>query len=164
MSNTNKPTQHHSKNGTPLSMALCIIIDAAIAAGFECKPLALGMRLVGLDVVLADCWRGLYLCKSGGRGLSKTRNEAAGLSLRTADKGQFCISADLLATEQAQATEQARDMLAMGVKAGYVGLGPLVDKLSAAPSKRDKASKPSKPASEQASKANALDAALAASK
>lgn len=153
--------QHHTKNGTPLSLALCIIIDTALTLGIECKALALGVRLKGLDVVLADCWRGLYLCKSSGRGLVKGRDESAALSLRTADKGQFCISADTLAIEQGAANEQARAMLAMGIKAGYVGLQAIADKMGAAPSKRDKQAKPSKQASKTPSK---LDAALEASK
>jgi hypothetical protein len=108
---------YHTKNGVPMSKPLAMILKRCEEAGHEIKPLALGVRIKGTDVVASDSWKGLYLCKSGGRGLSRTENGSA--TLRPADKGQWCVSVASLATDDEGARLQAKDMMALCKAAGY---------------------------------------------
>lgn len=141
---TNSINPVHTSKGAPLSAPLAIIVNAAIALGYEVKALALGVRIMQTDIVASDSWRGLYLCKSSGRGLA--RAEHNGATLRPADKGQWCTCVERCATDATEAQAQALAICQLAIKAGYVGLGKVADSLASAgkaskPSKVDKASK-----------------------
>lgn len=118
----------HTNKGAPLSAPLRAIVNACIALGLETKSLALGVRIIGTDAVASDVWCGLYLCKSGGRGLQ--RAEHNGAMLTPADKGQWCARVASCATDETMAMAQAHAIVAMAVRAGYVGLGIVADTLA----------------------------------
>lgn len=109
--------KYHTKNGQPMSEPLNIVLGLCEGQGLELKPLALGVRIMGTDVVASDSWRGLYLCKSSGRGLGRAEDGVA--SLRPADKGQWCVSLGTMATDEADAKLQAAMLLRLAKKAGY---------------------------------------------
>jgi hypothetical protein len=111
------PMMYHTKKGVPLSNPLCEVLALCESNGMELKPLALGVRIVGTDVVASDNWNGLYLCKSGGRGLE--RKEYEGAVLRPADKGQWCVSLPNMAKEPEEAKVQAAALLTLASQAGY---------------------------------------------
>lgn len=108
---------HFTKNGVPMSAPLAHILDNCIANGFVLKPLAYGVRIMGTDVVASDHWRGLYLCKSSGRGLD--RLEADGAFLMPADKSQWRACVQRMANEGDESMAQAKALLGIAKRAGY---------------------------------------------
>lgn len=109
--------KYHTKKGVPMSQPLNEVLALCESNGLELRPLALGVRIVGTDVVASDAWKGLYLCKSGGRGLQRMEHEGA--VLRPADKGQWCASLPQMATDAEEAKVQAAALLHLASKAGY---------------------------------------------
>jgi hypothetical protein len=144
-----------TSKGVPLSPVLQLIAQTATSCGIETKPLALGLRLLSTDAVLADCWYGVYLCKSSTRGLN--RFEHQGAKLRPADKGQWCASVERYSVDSAEQRKQALALVETCVKAGYVALIPVAEKLASdKPALADTKAKKAKP------RANKIDEAIKA--
>jgi hypothetical protein len=105
------------KKGAVVSKVGSLILEQAEAKGLELKPLVFGVRIKGTDVVVSDHWRGLYLCKSGGKGLER-KNEGD-VSLQPADKDQWKVSVQVLANDDT-AEAQAAAMIQMAQSVGYL--------------------------------------------
>jgi hypothetical protein len=110
--------KHHTKNGTPMSAPMALILDAAIAKGFETKALKYGVRIMGTDCVCSDYWNGVYLCKTKTSGF--TREELGVAKLKPTDQGCWGVCVDRYATDPEGAAEQAKDIVALAAKKGYL--------------------------------------------
>lgn len=110
--------KHHTKNGTPMSAPMSLILDAAIAKGFETKALKYGVRIVGTDCVCSDYWNGVYLCKTKTSGF--TREELGVAKLKPTDQGCWGVCVDRYATDPEGAAEQAKDIVNLAAKKGYL--------------------------------------------
>jgi len=110
--------KHHTKNGTPMSAPMALILDAAIAKGFETKPLKYGVRIMGTDAVCSDYWNGVYLCKTKTSGF--TREELGCAVLKPTDQGCWGVCVDTYATDAEGAAAQAKDIVTLAAKKGYL--------------------------------------------
>lgn len=110
--------KYHTKRGVPMSAAMSIVLDKAVQKGHELKSLVHGVRIMGTDVVCSDTWNGLYLCRTKTSGFAREEHGVA--KLKPADQGCWRVCVDGYATDPEGAAEQAKDIMALAAKKGYL--------------------------------------------
>lgn len=170
--------QHFTSRGVPMSGAMSIILNKAVAKGFELKSLVHGVRIKGTDVVCSDTWRGLYLCKTKKSGF--VREELGCAKLQPTDQDCWGSVVESYLTDAEGAAMQAKDIMALANKKGYllpladgevIEAAPVEEVIEAAPVEEVKAVESPKKRSKrrrkkgkveaEADKVSALDAAIA---